>query len=1607
MPERSHAFVKAACLLVIPLATLLAQADRVTGRIDPQRTVALKGNLNPRAKLESDRGPVDSSLKLPAITLILRPSSAQQAAIEQLLNDQRDPASPDYRNWLTPEQYADRFGLSPGDIAKIVAWLQADGFKVEQVARARQWIQFSGTAGQVESAFHTAIHRYQVEGELHFANAAEPSIPAALEPAVLVIHGLDDFREKPQNVKKQRVRPRTSGNEGNHDLSPGDLATIYDIAPLYNRGIDGTGQKIVVAGQTDVDLNDVAYFRQYFGLPPNNPQVVVYGTDPGTVQSEMDEANLDLDWAGAIAPGATVIYVIAQYVSDAAMYAVDHNLAPVISYSYGLCEPQDGASLAIARQQIAQQANLQGITWIAASGDAGAAACDSGASAVNGFAVQLPASIPEVTGVGGTVFNEGSGTYWGTNGSALKWIPEMAWNDTTERGSLSASGGGASIFFSKPSWQAGPGVPSDDARDVPDVALTASPDHDGYYIAINGGLDPYAEGGTSAATPVFAGIVVLLNQYLVSTGAQSQPGLQNINPTLYRLAQGTSGLFHDVTAGNNIVPCTQGTPNCTTGQFGYNAGPGYDQVTGLGSVDAYNLVTGWATPTSSATSTTVAANPATIAPTASTVVTAAVKASSGSTSPGGIVTFAAGSTTLGTAQLSGSGGSSTASLTVSGSQLEWNNVVTATYNGGTVFSSSSGTVTVGILSVTPGSHVLVSVSPNPVYQQAANANGYQWFYTVTLTETAGVSTTVTGFTWNGIDYSSDIANWFGSTTLAANGTLSANLEAKDLTVPANIVFAFTGQDSQSWTPWTAQITVPFLGPQVTQGYVITTVAGNGTQGYSGDGGPATHAELKNPAGVAVDTIGNLYIADISVIRKVASDGTITTVAGSGKTGYSGDGGPAISAELNSPEGVAVDGAGNLYVADSDNFVVREVNPSGTIATVAGNGISCIFPGLGATSASLCYPVGVAVDNNGNLYIADSDGNRIRKVAPGGIMTTVAGNGAPGYSGDGGPATSARLSDPWGVAADAAGDLYIADSGNSVIRKVSPDGMITTVAGNGSAGYSGDGGPATNAQLFEAAGVAVDPSGSLYIADTSNNRIRKVTPDGTIATIAGNGTAGYSGDAGPATSAQLEGPYFLTVDMRGRVYLPDQFHGVVRMLTPQASGAGSAALTIAKSHQGNFSSRGGTYTIVVGNAAGAAPTSGTVTVTDNGITQTPAPTIPQIVVYGMSGVGWSCSGVTCTRSDALNAGSSYPPITFTVEEDFSGAHSLTNQATVSGGGSASATASDVTQFAASAVVVTAGPLPAGIVGGSYSTTLSATGGVAPYKWTLALIGTSLPNGLALDPSGVISGIPTAAGSFSFNINANDSTGAWSSGTFQLTIDPAPSSVLSRTGICAQIASGGSWTTTLTVVNVDTVPIQVKVNFWGDDGQALTLPLTFPQQGGGSPANASFVERSLAVGGSLIIQSTGSGGSSTAQGWAEILATGHSGGFAIFRDLVNGQLTQEGTSPVDSHNQSTFMLPFDNTAGFVTSMAIVNNSSTQQAGVTATILDENGVVLAQQQPISALPVNGHTAFALPQEFTATAGRRGVVQFQSMSGGGITALGLRFSPTSSFTSIPVMYP
>ncbi len=335
---------------------------------------------------------------------------------------------------------------------------------------------------------------------------------------------------------------------------------------------------------------------------------------------------------------------------------------------------------------------------------------------------------------------------------------------------------------------------------------------------------------------------------------------------------------------------------------------------------------------------------------------------------------------------------------------------------------------------------------------------------------------------------------------------------------------------------------------------ITTIAGNGTAGYSGDGGAATGALLNNPVGLVFDRHGNIYFADQgnNRIRKISSSGIISTFAGNGTAGYSGDGGPATNAEFNSIWSIAIDTIGKVFISDRDNEVIRQIDTSGIVSTFAGNG-SGGFSGDGgaATSASLQYPCGVGVDHFGNVYISDQTNCRIRKVDPSGIITTIAGTGSAGYGGDGGPASSASLYYPANVFPDNSGNIYISDQSNNRIRKIDASGTITTIAGNGTAGSSGDGGPATAAELSGVSACLEDGMGNIYVAD-ENFRLRKISSAGIISTIAGIGTNGYTGDGGPATTAQVSHLWGIGIDPMSNIYFSDVDNNSIRKIAMVAS-----------------------------------------------------------------------------------------------------------------------------------------------------------------------------------------------------------------------------------------------------------------------------------------------------------------------------------------------------------------------------------------------------------------------------------------------------------------------
>ena len=562
-----------------------------------------------------DAGAISPSQVMPRLSLNFALTTAQRVDRDKLLAAQQNRRSPQYRKFLTPEEYADRFGLNTADIAKITTWLENNGFSNIQAARSRASLSFSGTVAQVQAAFHTSLRAYSINGETHFANSGDPALPKALNGVVESVGGLHNFLAK-SNLVRGGLLPRFTSSSGTNYLAPDDWETIYDVKPLYSAGLDGspiTGQtySIVVVGQSDVQTNDLSAFRTAAGLSAKLPtiQFVPGDNDPGlqSAGGDQGESDLDLEWAGAIAKNASILFLTADSnphggAQDAIKYAIDNNVAPILSTSYGQCEQDLAAGEFTTFNALFAQAATQGMTIVAPSGDAGAAACDTGTVATHGLAVSFPASSQYVTGVGGTEFNPGNGSYFGSSnsangGSAKSYIPEIAWND----GNQAASGGGASTLVTKPSWQTGAGVPNDGQRDVPDIALAASFKEYGLLFCnngsctngfLNGSSTVAITGGTSAGPPTFAGVLALLVQ---ETG--TRVGLLNQN--LYSLAGISANAFHDITAGNNQVVCQGGSTGCPTsvstavGQIGYSAGVGYDTVTGLGSIDSYNFVEQW------------------------------------------------------------------------------------------------------------------------------------------------------------------------------------------------------------------------------------------------------------------------------------------------------------------------------------------------------------------------------------------------------------------------------------------------------------------------------------------------------------------------------------------------------------------------------------------------------------------------------------------------------------------------------------------------------------------------------------------------------------------------------------------------------------------------------------------------------------------------------------------------------------------------------------------------------------------------------------------------------------------------------------------------------
>jgi hypothetical protein len=679
-----------------------------------------------------------------SILLMLGRSEDQEAALLKLIDEQQDPESPNYQQWLTPEEFGVRFGPSDSDILTVTDWLKAQGFNVVEVSKGRTFIEFSGTARQVARAFHTSIHRYHVNGHNHVANSSDPDIPAALGPVVAGIVSLNDFQLRPQSVVHPEVMvgqvapgesdgngPAVTFGSGSHALGPADYAVIYNINPALQSGTNGSGSSIAVVGRTNINLADVNDFRSLFALPSNPPQIVLNGANPGNLGGgEEIEALLDVSWSGATAPNATVKFVVSKSTSSSdgiilsEQYIVNNNVADIMTMSFGSCEAAYSSATANAMSTIAQQAAAQGITIFVSSGDSGSAGCDSptSARATGPLSVNILSSNAYTVAVGGTQFADTTNpsAYWRSSngsgyGSALSYIPEVVWNESGSN--LYASGGGVSMFYARPSWQTGvAGLPADAFRHVPDVSLTAA-GHDGYLVCAHRSCVPNSAGqisfnivgGTSASSPAFAGIMALVKQ---KAGARQGQAAY----TFYRLAaqnpsacNGSSAtlpasncIFNDTTTGNNAVP---GVPGYGTPSASYQAGAGYDSATGLGSVNVTNLVNAWtgssSTPSPRATSTSLTITPATS--NQGTPVTVGVSVSPAAAT-GSVTLTTSGGATVGTWPLNS--GSVTA---VINSLPVGSYTVTARYSGDSTYASSvSAPISVTVTTASTASNLTLS-----------------------------------------------------------------------------------------------------------------------------------------------------------------------------------------------------------------------------------------------------------------------------------------------------------------------------------------------------------------------------------------------------------------------------------------------------------------------------------------------------------------------------------------------------------------------------------------------------------------------------------------------------------------------------------------------------------------------------------------------------------------------------------------------------------------------------------------------------------------------------------------------------------------------------------
>jgi hypothetical protein len=841
---------------------------RLTQAVDESQLVILKGNTYPMARAQYDRGPAPSSLPMNRMLLVLRRSPEQEAALEQLLDQQQDQSSPNYHRWLTPQQFGQQFGPADQDIQTVTSWLQSHGFQVTRISNGRTVIEFSGTAGQVQEALHTTIHQYAVPGangiEDYWANCSDPQIPAALASVVVGVATMHNFYKKPQHVlsndkfkfeRKPGGLPQFTGTNPSgatvHAVGPGDLAVIYNANPLYaaTPNINGTGSTIAVVARSNINIQDWNDFRSNFGLNSAGLNVVVNGTDPGNLgDGEEVEAILDASYSGALAPSAAINFVVSASTNTtdgvdlSEMYIVDNNLGDVMTESFGGCEEGVTSAEATSISNLAEQAAAQGITYMVSAGDNGSAGCDdpNNPVATQGVSVNVLASTPYTVAVGGTMFNDNANpsTYWNstdTGGlvSARSYIPEDVWNEScsvsacgSSNANLFAGSGGVSTIFPKPAWQSGvAGIPATGDRNLPDVSLTAA-GHDPYLICIEGScrqneFDGVA--GTSASVQVFGGIMALVRQKIGARAGQADyvfyklaatETLANCNGSKTSGTPATNCIFYDTTVGNNVVP------GITNGD--YASSVGYDRASGLGSVNVTNLVNQWSSATFAPSVTTLTVNPTTFTHGASATIniTVAPKTGTPSFNNEDVSLFTSSGGLISDYTLSSTGTASASMNTLAGGSYS----LTAQYPGDGVLGSSASTPVNIVVSPETSTTVAAAFNGSPTgVPFTSGTYGTPIFLRGTVTGQSGVGTPTGALTFS-VDGTGEASATLGS---AGSGVTSSAIPA--LTVGSHTISAAYGGDLNFKASTSANLNPSISkGPTTVQVQPPATTAGVGT-----------------------------------------------------------------------------------------------------------------------------------------------------------------------------------------------------------------------------------------------------------------------------------------------------------------------------------------------------------------------------------------------------------------------------------------------------------------------------------------------------------------------------------------------------------------------------------------------------------------------------------------------------------------------------------------------------------------------------------------------------------------------------------------------------------